>query len=207
MRKPLEPATTDWAEVVREHGAAVWRLARRMLGDEADAGDCFQETFVAALTASRAAPVANWPGFLRRLCAARAIDLLRRRIRDRNRTVNLEATASVPARVADPADALAGRELAARLRAALACLPRQQAEVFTLAVIEELPHAEVAALCGLTPNHVGVLVHRARAELRELLDERPAVRTTPVLNERRLSHFISTPPGGIRRGQSQSDRK
>ncbi len=80
----------------------------------------------------------------------------------------------------DPADALAGRELAARLRAALTALPRQQAEVVTLAVVEQVPHAEVATLCGLTPNHVGVLVHRARARLRELLDERPAARTTAV---------------------------
>ncbi|MFN9940827.1 MAG: RNA polymerase sigma factor, partial [bacterium] len=68
MSTPPEPAGTDWTAIVHEHGAAVWRLARRILGDEADAGDCFQETFVAALSASRAAPVANWPGFLRRLC-------------------------------------------------------------------------------------------------------------------------------------------
>lgn len=185
MSTPPEPAGTDWTAIVREHGAAVWRLARRILGDEADAGDCFQETFVAALSASRAAPVANWPGFLRRLCTARAIDLLRRRIRDRRRSADLAVAEPLAAAGTDPADTLAGRELAARLRAALTALPRQQAEVFTLAVVEQVPHAEVAALFGLTPNHVGVLVHRARARLRELLAERPAVRTTPVLNARR----------------------
>lgn len=178
MREPIEPTEIDWAEVVHEHGAAVWRLARRILDHETDAGDCFQETFIAALAASRAAPVANWPGLLRKICTARAIDILRRRIRDRSRTESLEATESLTASAADPADTLAGRELAARLRAALTALPRQQAEVFTLAVVEQVPHAEVAALCGLTPNHVGVLVHRARARLRELLAERPAVRPT-----------------------------
>lgn len=178
MREPIEPTETDWDEVVHEHGAAVWRLARRILDHETDAGDCFQETFIAALSASRAAPVANWPGLLRKLCTARAIDILRRRIRDRRRTESLEATESLTASAADPADTLAGRELAARFRAALTALPRQQAEVFTLAVVEQVPHAEVAALCGLTPNHVGVLVHRARARLREMLAERPGVRPT-----------------------------
>lgn len=97
MSTPPVPAGTDWTAIVHEHGATVWRLARRILGDEADAGDCFQETFVAALSASRAAPVVNWPGLLRRLCTARAIDLLRRRIRDRRRT-----TAAVEAAVRAP---------------------------------------------------------------------------------------------------------
>lgn len=91
-REPIEPPETDWDEVVHEHGAAVWRLARRILDHETDAGGCFQETFIAALSASRAAPVGNWPGLLRKLCTPRAIEILRRRIRDRRRTESLEAT-------------------------------------------------------------------------------------------------------------------
>lgn len=174
MSNALDPAGTDWPAIVHEHGDAVWRLARRLLDDEADAGDCFQETFIAALSASRSTPVANWPGFLSRICAARAVDLLRRRIRDRRRTAPLVDAIAVAAAGPTPADALAGHELADRLRAALTALPRQQAEVFTLAVVEELPHAEVAALCGITVNHVGVLVHRARARLRTSLVEQPA---------------------------------
>lgn len=185
MPPAISPDDTDWSNLVREQGGPVWRLARRLLDDEADAADCFQETFVGALRASRAGPVANWPGLLRKVCTARAVDLLRRRIRDRRRTASLESAAPMAAGGGEPGDALAGRELAARLRTALAALPPQQAEVFTLAVVEQLPHAEVATLFGLTPNHVGVLVHRARARLRELLADRPAVRTTPVLNARR----------------------
>ena len=174
MPAPSTPEDdADWSAIVHEHGAQVWRLARRLLDDEADAGDCFQETFVAALAASRSAPVANLPGLLRRICTARAIDLLRRRIRDRRRAAPLVDALAVAAEGPTPADALAGQELAYRLRAALTALPRQQAEVFTLAVVEQLPHAEVAALCGLTANHVGVLVHRARARLRTSLAERP----------------------------------
>jgi len=185
MPPAIPPDDTDWSSLVREHGGPVWRLARRLLDDEADAADCFQETFIAALRASRSGPVANWPGLLRKVCTARAVDLLRRRIRDRRRTASLEAAGPLAGADTDPADALVGRELATRLRTALAALPRQQAEVFTLTVVEQLPHAEVATLCGLTPNHVGVLVHRARVRLRELLDERPTVCAKPVLNARR----------------------
>jgi RNA polymerase sigma factor (sigma-70 family) len=184
MKPPSTADGTDWPAIVHEHGSAVWRLARRLLDDEADAGDCFQETFVAALAASRSAPVANWPGFLRRICTARAVDLLRRRIRDRRRTAPLVDALAVAVAGPTPADALAGTELADRLRAALTALPRQQAEVFTLAVVEDLPHAEVAALCGLTVNHVGVLVHRARARLRTSLAEQPASGATACVPAR-----------------------
>jgi RNA polymerase sigma factor (sigma-70 family) len=132
--------------VVHEHGNTVWRLARRLLPDEADAAECFQETFVAALGGSRSAAVTNWPGLRRRICAARAIDLIRRRIRDRRRTAPLDAAATLATPTASPADVAASGERADRLRLALAALPGRQAEVFTLAVIEALPRAAVATL-------------------------------------------------------------
>ena len=174
------PATcpgTDWGAIVHEHGDAVWRLACRLLDDEADAADCFQETFVAALGASRSTAVTNWPGLLRKICAARAIDLIRRRIRDRRRSAPLDAAATLATPTPSPADRVASSELADRLRLALAALPGRQAEVFTLAVIEAMPHAEVATLCRITTGHVGVLVHRARGRLRSLLEDRAQ---TPV---------------------------
>ncbi|MEI6256438.1 MAG: sigma-70 family RNA polymerase sigma factor [Planctomycetota bacterium] len=159
----------DWEWIVRAHAATVWRIARRLLPDEADAADCFQDTFASALTAQRRQPINHWPAFLRKLATARAIDLVRRRIRQRRLAASrhdLDASASgLPA----PSEIAEANELAERLRAALAEIPRQQAEVFCLAVLESMPHAEVAEQCGITANHVGVLIHRARARLRPLL--------------------------------------
>ncbi len=37
----------DWSEIVRLHGPMVWATACRLVGDHADAADCFQEAFVA----------------------------------------------------------------------------------------------------------------------------------------------------------------
>ena len=105
MPPAISPDDTDWSNLVREQGGPVWRLARRLLDDEADAADCFQETFVGALRASRAGPVANWPGLLRKVCTARAVDLLRRRIRDRRRTASLESAAPRAAGGGEPGDA------------------------------------------------------------------------------------------------------
>jgi RNA polymerase sigma-70 factor (ECF subfamily) len=172
---------TDWGSIVREHGDTVWRLARRLLHDEADAADCFRETFVASLGGSRSAAVTNWPGLLRKICASRASDLTRRRIRDRRRSAPLDAAATLATPTPSPADRAASGELADRLRLALTALPDRQAQVFTLAVIEALPHAEVATLCGITTSHVGVLIHRARGRLRTLLENRsPAPAPKPL---------------------------
>jgi hypothetical protein len=41
---------TDWSQVVQEHGPLVWRTAYRLLGNEADAADCFQRAFVFRIT-------------------------------------------------------------------------------------------------------------------------------------------------------------
>ena len=39
----------DWEAIIREHGPAVWQTAYRLVNDRADADDCMQETFVAAV--------------------------------------------------------------------------------------------------------------------------------------------------------------
>jgi RNA polymerase sigma-70 factor, ECF subfamily len=60
-------------------------------------------------------------------------------------------------------------ELAERLRVALAELPRQQAEVFCLCCLDKVSYVEVGERLRLTTNAVGVLLHRARQRLQELL--------------------------------------
>ena len=53
---------TDWQAIVRDHGPAVWRTAHRLLGNRADAEECFQETFADAVeyTRRKIQPVAAW---------------------------------------------------------------------------------------------------------------------------------------------------
>ena len=43
----------DWPHIVQEHGPIVWNTVSRLLDNEADAADCFQDTFVSALNLSR----------------------------------------------------------------------------------------------------------------------------------------------------------
>src|SRR5512140_2939255 len=71
----------EWPVIVRQHGPIVWKTAYRLLGQDADAADCFQETFMSAMDYAGRHEVENWPGLLQRLATARALDQLRRRIR------------------------------------------------------------------------------------------------------------------------------
>jgi DNA-directed RNA polymerase specialized sigma24 family protein len=75
----------DWQEILNREGAAVWRTVYRILGDRADAEDCYQETFLAALEVSRHEAVRSWPALLRRLATTKSVERLRQRCRRRRR--------------------------------------------------------------------------------------------------------------------------
>ena len=165
--EPLHITMTDWTAIVTEHGPLVWRVAFRLLGKEADAADCFQRAFVAAMDVGG---VRNWPALLRRVATARALEQLRDRYR-RTRAGPLPESPLTDARAADPLDSAAAGELAQRLREALGRIDPRQAEVFCLAALDGWTHAEVAAQVGVTANHAAVLLNRARAALRAELPE------------------------------------
>src|SRR5262245_50738920 len=111
---------TDWTTIVRRHGPLVWRTAYRLLGHDADARDCFQQTFLAAVEWDARTPVRDWPAALRRLATARALDLLRARYRWRRNDPLPEAVPDPD--LDDPFGSAAHGELADRLRQALAAI-------------------------------------------------------------------------------------
>jgi RNA polymerase sigma-70 factor (ECF subfamily) len=160
---------TDWSQIVQEHGPLVWTTVYRLLRHDADAADCFQRTFLSALELSRTQTIRNWPGLLQRLGTARALELLRQRLRQSHRLRPLLADVTVSANTLEPDQAAAVRELGDHLRDALAQLDARQAQVFCLACLEGQSYAEIAVQLGITVSHVGVLLNRARAQLRQRL--------------------------------------
>lgn len=168
----------DWDDIVAQHGPLVWRTAYRIVGNEADAADCYQEAFAAALAFSRREVVRNWPGLLQRLATVQALDRLRRRSKDLAR-VGLGADLDLVASgTPDALHSAQQRELAEWLRGALGELPESQAEAFTLICVEELSYREAAQQMNVEQNHVAVLLHRARSRLRELLVRRKQAERT-----------------------------
>lgn len=161
---------TDWKTIVDQYGGLVWATACRLVGNSADAADCFQETFLEAVKVARREPVRDWAALLRHLATARALDLLRVRCRGRSRTDSLADPAALVSREASPGQQAEAGELADRLRVALAELPPQQAQVFCLSCVDSLTNGQIGERLRITTNAVGVLLHRARQRLRELLE-------------------------------------
>jgi RNA polymerase sigma-70 factor (ECF subfamily) len=158
----------DWESIVHADGAAVWLTGWRLLHNKADADECFQETFLAALRYSRTHAVTHWRALLTRLATARAVD----RLRQRGRLARYEEPADFAALGASgshPSQRAQSNELADRLRQALKELPPSQAEAFSLACLEDWSYQQIAQHMSITVDSVGVLIHRARQRLRQLL--------------------------------------
>jgi RNA polymerase sigma-70 factor (ECF subfamily) len=166
---------TDWPSIVAEHGPAVWRTVYRLLGHDADARDCYQETFLAAWRFVERQPVADWAAFLRTLATRRATDRLRLRYRDRVRVTAIDGLPEPTCEAESPLRHAQARELMDRVREAMAGLPDKQAEVFWLSCVEGLSHQQISERMEIPPGEVRVLLHRGRRHLRAVLD-----RSTPT---------------------------
>ncbi len=153
------------------HAPRIFALARRMLGETAEAEDVTQETMlrlwkIAPDWQADRAMLSTW---LYRVASNLCIDKLRRR-----REVGSD---SVP-ELADEAPAvvrrLEARDRAAALEAALAALPDRQRVAVVLRHFEERGNPEIAAVLGVSVEAVESLLARARRELAARLAPRRA---------------------------------
>lgn len=154
----------DWQSIVQAEGPMAFTTAWRILNDVADAEDAVQEALLDAFQARRRASIGNWGGFLRLLVTRRAIDLLRKR--RPTRSLVREPAACV---ADQPVAAAVARELAVRLRDAVALLPDREASVFSLRYFGEMTNSEIAPVLGISNDAVGVALHRARTALKHHL--------------------------------------
>ena len=157
----------DWQAVIHEHGPLVWKTAFRLLSNEADTSDCFQEVFVAAVRISRQENVRNLPALLNRLATHKAIDLLRRRRLTPQTTLSMECD-DCPDMSFNPERSAQNNELSDRLRQALITLPDLEAQAFCLQVFNELSYRQIAAQLHVKTGYVGTLISRAKEKLQRL---------------------------------------
>jgi RNA polymerase sigma-70 factor (ECF subfamily) len=125
-------------------------------------------------------PLPFYP-WLRRLAERRLIDLHRRHVVARRRTVTREEAAGLPdrsalaladrlfARQSSPSAGLHRRERRDRVRSALAALPDADREVLVLRVLEEMPTRDIAAVLGVAEATVRSRQARALERLKALL--------------------------------------
>lgn len=150
MNTPFEP-------VVTRHGPTVLRVCRALLGP-ADADDAWSETFLAALRAwPDLAPDANVEAWLVTIAHRKAIDHHRARGR---RPVPVEQVPEVAVSDPEPGDGI--WEL-------VGALPAKQRAAVTLRYASALPHAEIAAALGCSPEAARRSLHEGIKRLRKEL--------------------------------------
>jgi RNA polymerase sigma-70 factor (ECF subfamily) len=153
-------------ELVRRHQDRVVGLAYRLLGRWDAAEDVGQDAFLHVhRAAGRYRPEALFTTWLYRIVVNLCRDVRRR---DRRRPLPLPDR--VPAAPDPPAGPLERRELAERVRRAVAQLPDRQRTAVVLHRYQGLSYREVAEATGWSASAVESLLVRAYAHLRRALE-------------------------------------
>jgi len=167
----------EFARLVDAYSAPIYRLGLRMLGNEQDAEDVLQNTFLIALT-----HISNFEGrssvltWLYRIAVNEALMIMRRKRPE----VNIDDTDSsdesdkiFPAQFVDwralPENELLSAEGRQALEDAIQNLPENLRMVFLLRDIQDLSIKDAADALNLTEANVKVRLLRARLILREQL--------------------------------------
>lgn len=159
------PAMSDLAA----HRINLRRFVLRAVGNPDLAEDIVQETLLRAIAspagfAGRSQPM-TW-------LSAIALNVLRDHYRRRSTRSEVAADETALENLPAGEDvvlALMQNEMGACIAGHLTALPDQQREVLSLHDIGGASHAEVAEVMGISEGNARVLLHRARAALRERL--------------------------------------
>lgn len=159
--------------LMRRYNQRLFRVARGILSDDAEAEDVMQEAYVRAfreLAGFRGE--ARFSTWLTRIACNEALARARKRRRLVPIGIGGDEPPDPPAATAGPERELENRELQAVLREAVEVLPDPLRSVFCLREIEGLSTEQTADLLGLSEENVRVRLHRAKRSLRHTLDER-----------------------------------
>ena len=180
IQSVLDGNVEAFRHLVARHQGRLFTILLRVVGDEQEAEDLAQATFVKAYRSlSSFRGDSSFGTWLVQIGIHASRDCLRRRMRERERgTVSLESVIDRGGDAAEPADPgttddakpeIERREDEALLQDALAELPPEYRLVLVLKHLEEWPFTRIAEFTGDSVGTLKVRAHRARRMLRERL--------------------------------------
>lgn len=174
VERPLTPEL-----VFREYAPRIYALARRMLGNDADAEDVTQDVLLQVVrklnTFRGESQLGTW---LHRVTVNAALaHRAKRASRQKHETTEVEdatfdtavLTSPVKRWYSSPEEPILTAEQAEIIEKAIRQLPEPYRDIYVLADVEHLSNAEIAERLGLSVAAVKSRLHRARLRMRAAL--------------------------------------
>lgn len=159
----------SWSELVQAHADSVYGLAYRLTGNQQDAEDLTQETFMRVFRSLKSYRPGTFEGWLHRITTNLFLDMVRHR-----QVIRMEALPEnydrVPGTLKTPEQAVDDAMLDPDLEIALAELQPDYRAVVVLCDVVGLTYEEIASTLGLKMGTVRSRIHRARSSLRATLE-------------------------------------
>ena len=162
--------------LVEQHSRAVFRLAFRMTGNEEDAEDVVQETFLRAYRQlDRYEARSSFATWLYRIASNYSLDLIRMRKRhedrrERSATDERDILQTIAVDTPGPDRIVYGSEVQQRVSAAMQELSAQERTAFVLRHFEGLSIEEIGEALGTGTNATKHSIFRAVQKLRRSLE-------------------------------------
>ena len=166
-----------FANIVDEHSDKIYRLALKMLGNEQDAEDILQETFIKAFNNIESfegrSKISTW---LYRIAVNESLMLLRKRkgaLIDIDAGIEKDDGEVIPQEIVDwcclPEKELMSNESRQVINQAINTLSDANRAAFLLRDVEGLSTSEAAEVLDISESALKVRLMRARLQLRETL--------------------------------------
>ena len=160
-------AMPSWDELVRQHADRVYRLAYRLSGNQHDAEDLTQETFIRVFRSLQNYRPGTFEGWLHRITTNLFLDMVRRR--GRIRWMRCPRTRPVPSDQPNRSRSTTTPTWGLTCRPPSILLPAEFRAAVVLCDIEGLSYEEIGATLGVKLGTVRSRIHRGRQALRDFL--------------------------------------
>jgi len=161
--------TTAFDQIIISHQRKIISLAWRILGNQEDARDAAQETFLRVYKSfGRFDPAQDFNGWLYRIAVNVCRDLARKR-RSNHFSLEAEVESGAITEPVSPYNTESAAVLAQEqeiLRRALASLPEKERAAIVLRDLEGLDTEEVARILGSSPTTVRSQISSARVKIK-----------------------------------------
>jgi RNA polymerase sigma-70 factor (ECF subfamily) len=176
----LAGATDRFEVLLRRYNQRLFRVARAILRDDAEAEDAVQQAYLAAFTAlPQLGDRQRFAAWMTRITVREA---LRRRGRPLQLAIVDDSDTDPELSIKGPEERAASRELRDTLEAAIDSLPDAYRTVLIMRDVQELSTRETAEALDTSEESVRVRLHRARRALKLLLEERCGVALADVFS-------------------------